>query len=123
MAYLPLIGIAVIAIGFVLRFNPLLVVLVAAAATGLAAHLDPLALLAAFGKAFNDARYVTVIYIVLPVIGLLERHGLQDRARAVIANLRGATTGRLLTGYLLFRQLTAAMGISKASAKLSWNNS
>jgi uncharacterized membrane protein len=108
---LVLAGIGVIVAGFLLRFNPLLVVAVSALATGLAAGLDPLAIVGAFGKAFNDSRYVTVIYIVLPVIGLLERHGLQARARNVIAGLRGATVGRLLLGYLVFRQLTAALGL------------
>lgn len=111
MTYLPLLGIAVLIAGFLVRLNALLVVLAAAAVTGLAAGLDPLALVAAFGKAFNDARYVTVIYMVLPVIGLLERHGLQERARGLVADLRGATVGRLLTGYLFFRQLTAAIGL------------
>jgi len=107
-----LIGIAVIVAGFVLRFNPLLVVAVSALVTGLAAGIDPVAILAAFGKAFNTSRYVSVIYIVLPVIGLLERHGLQERARGLIAGLRGATVGRLLIGYMLFRQLTAALGLT-----------
>ena len=109
---LVLIGIAVIVAGFVLRFNPLLVVAVSALVTGLAAGIDPVAILAAFGKAFNTSRYVSVIYIVLPVIGLLERHGLQERARGLIAGLRGATVGRLLIGYMLFRQLTAALGLT-----------
>ena len=107
-----LLGIAVIVVGFLLRFNPLLVVAASALVTGLAEGLDPLAVLAAFGKAFNDARYVSLIYIVLPVIGILERHGLQERARTAIASLRGATVGRLLIGYLLFRQLTAALGLT-----------
>lgn len=109
---LVLAGIAVIVLGFLLRFNPLLVVAVSALVTGLAAGLDPLAILAAFGKAFNTNRLVTMIYIVLPVIGLLERHGLQERARTLIASIRGATVGRLLILYLLFRQLTAAMGLT-----------
>lgn len=108
---LVLAGIGVIVAGFLLRFNPLLVVMTAALVTGLAAGVDPLALIAAFGKAFNDSRYVTAIYIVLPVIGLLERHGLQERARSLIARLRGATVGRLLIAYLLFRQITAALGL------------
>ena len=109
---LVLAGIAVLVAGLVLRFNPLLVVVASALATGLAAGLDPLAILAAFGKAFNDSRYVTVIYIVLPIIGLLERHGLQQRARELIARLRGATVGRLLLAYLVLRQLTAALGLT-----------
>mgnify|MGYP000697525155 CR=1 FL=1 len=87
-------GIAVMVAGFVLRFNPLLVVVAAAAVTGLTAGLELHAIVAAFGKAFNDTRYVTVVWIVLPVIGLLEAHGLQERARGLIAGLRGATTGR-----------------------------
>lgn len=109
---LVLAGIAVIAGGFLLRFNPLLVIIASAAVTGLAAGLDPLRILGTFGHAFNETRYVTAIYMVLPVIGLLERRGLQTRARALVARLKGATAGRLLVGYLLFRQATAALGLT-----------
>lgn len=105
-------GIAIIAAGFLLRFNPLLVVTAAAFATGLAAGLSPLNVLAAFGHAFNANRYVTALYIVLPVIGLLERYGLQARARGLVARLRGLTAGRLLIGYLALRQIAAALGLT-----------
>ena len=81
-------GIAVMIAGFALRFNPLLVVAAAAGATGLAAGLDPVAIISAFGKAFNDTRYVSVVWIVLPVIALLERHGLQERARVLIEGMK-----------------------------------
>src|SRR3546814_2190476 len=81
---------------FLLRLNPLLVVTVAAFATGLAAGLDLVAVVSAFGKAFNENRYVSIVWILLPVIGLLERYGLQQRARALIGKLKTATTGRLL---------------------------
>ena len=37
-----------------------------------------------FGKAFNDNRIIAIVWIVLPVIGLLERYGLQQRAAALI---------------------------------------
>lgn len=107
-----LIGIAVMVSGFMLRLNPLLVVLCAAVASGLAGGLELLAVIAAFGKAFNDTRYVSVVWIVLPVIGLMERHGLQERARTLIAGLKGATLPRLLTGYLLLRQGTSALGLT-----------
>jgi uncharacterized membrane protein len=111
MNYWPLLGIALVVVGFALRFNPLLVVVAAAVATGLLAGLDIVAVIEALGKAFNDNRYISVTWIILPVIGLLERHGLQQRARAVIGAMRGATMGKLLTAYLLFRQLTAALGM------------
>lgn len=110
-----LIGIAVIVAGFMLRFNPLLVIMVAALATGLAAGLGPIAIIAAFGKAFNDARYVSIVWIVLPVIGLLEAYGLQDHARTLIARMRGATLARLLGGYMLLRQGMAAVGLTSVA--------
>lgn len=105
-------GLAVILIGFLLRVQPLLVIVLAALVTGLGAHLSPIDVLALLGKGFNTNRYVTVIYVVLPLIGLLERHGLQDRARALIADMRGATFGRLLAAYMLFRQITAGLGLT-----------
>ncbi|MBL8647655.1 MAG: DUF969 domain-containing protein [Sphingosinicella sp.] len=105
-------GIVIIVLGFMARLNPLLVVTIAALATGIAAGLDPIAVVSAFGKAFNDNRYVSVVWIVLPVIGLLERYGLQQRARTLIAGLKGATVGRLLIIYLIVRQIAAALGLT-----------
>lgn len=110
-----LLGIAVIVAGFLLRFNPMLVIVASALVTGLAAGLDLHAIVSAFGKAFNDTRYVSIVWIVLPVIGLLEAFGLQDRAKSLIAGLKGATVGRLLTGYLFMRQATAAMGLTSVA--------
>lgn len=110
-----LIGILIIIAGFVLRFNPLLVIMASALATGLAAGLDIAAIIAAFGRAFNDTRYVSIIWIVLPVIGLLEAFGLQQHARTLIGRMKGATLGRLLTGYLLLRQGMAAVGLTSVA--------
>lgn len=109
---LPLIGILVVVIGFALRLNPLLVVVAAALASGLAAGLDVAAVVAALGKAFNNNRYVSVPWVVLPVIGLLERAGLKERAQQLIAGTARATTGRLLLSYLLLRQVTSAIGLT-----------
>lgn len=111
MNYWPLLGIALVVAGFALRFNPLLVVVTAALATGLLAGFDFLAVVESLGKAFNDNRYISVTWIILPVIGLLERYGLQQRARGLIESVRGATMGKLLIIYLGFRQITAALGM------------
>src|SRR5207248_2473922 len=109
---LPLIGILVVVAGFALRLNPLLVVTTAAVATGIAAGHGLLDVIASFGKAFIDSRSVAVVWLALPVIGLLERAGLKERARMVIARVSVATTGRLLLAYLAFRQLTSALGLT-----------
>ena len=111
MNYWPLLGILLVVLGFALKFNPLLVVATAAIVTGLLGGMNFLTVLSALGKGFNENRYVTIIYLVLPVIGLLERYGLQQRARTMIVKLKGATTGRLLVGYLAFRQVMAALGL------------
>ena len=110
--YWPLLGIALVVLGFVLRFNPLLVVAVAGIVTGLLGHMPFLKVLATLGHGFNENRYVTVIWIILPVVGLLERFGLQEQARNLIASIRGATAGRLLMVYLLTRQILSALGLT-----------
>jgi uncharacterized membrane protein len=120
---LVLLGIGVVVLGFALRANPLVVVMAAALTTGLAAAWTPeadlqimydaaLATIAGFGKAFNDSRYVSIVWVVLAAIGLLERAGLQERARIAIANVKAATTGRLLWLYFVIRQAAAALGLT-----------
>ena len=109
--YWPLLGIALVVLGFALRLNPMLVVTVAAIATGLLAGMELVEVVSTFGKAFNDNRIIAIVWIVLPVIGLLERHGLQQRAAALIRGFRKATTGKLLILYLAYRQITAAIGL------------
>lgn len=111
MNYWPLLGIALVVLGFWLRLNPMLVVTAAAVVTGLLGGMDFVEVISTFGKAFNDNRIIAIVWIVLPVIGLLERFGLQQRAAAVIRGLKNATTGKLLILYLLYRQLTAAVGL------------
>ena len=109
--YWPLLGIALVVLGFALKFNPMLVVTVSAIATGLIAGMGPVEVVSTFGKAFNDNRIIAIVWIVLPVIGSLERFGLQQRAAALIRGLKSATVGRLLLLYLLYRQVTAAIGL------------
>ncbi len=109
---LPLIGILIVVAGFALRFNPLAVVVTAAVVTGLAAGHTVTDVVAAFGKAFVESRSVAVVWLALPVIGLLERSGLKERARIVISRIHVATTGRLLLAYLALRQITAALGLT-----------
>jgi uncharacterized membrane protein len=110
--YWPLLGIALVVIGFALRFNPLLVVAIAGIVTGLLGNMPFLKVLATLGHGFNENRYVTIVWIILPVVGLLERYGLQERARTVIAGIRGATAGRLLIVYLALRQIISALGLT-----------
>lgn len=109
--YLPLIGVLILILGFALRLNPMLVATAAVLASGLLGGMPLQQVIAEFGKAFNDNRIIAIVWIILPVIGLLERYGLQARARDLIAGFRNATVSKLLILYLLYRQLTAAIGL------------
>jgi len=115
--YWPLIGILLVVAGFALKMNPMLVVTGSAIVTGLIAGMDPVEVISTFGKAFNDNRIIAIVWIVLPVIGLLERFGLQQRAATLIRSLRNATTGRLLILYLIYRQITAAIGLHSTAGQ------
>ena len=115
--YLPLLGILVVVAGFALRLNPMLVVTASAYVTGLLAGMNPVEVTTTFGKAFNDNRIIAIVWIVLPAIGMLERYGLQQRARAVILGFRNATAGKLLILYLVYRQITAAVGLHSTAGQ------
>ncbi len=109
----PLIGIAVIVVGFVLRFNPVLVVIISGIVTGVAAHMPIATILEKLGEGFLNTRNLPFILLLpLAVIGLLERHGLKERAQAWIAKIHSATAGRLLIVYLFVREATAALGLT-----------
>ena len=109
--YWPLIGVALVVIGFVLRMNPALVVVVSGVVTALVAGKTPVQVLELLGEAFTKQRYLALFLLTLPAIGLLERHGLKEHAQAWIAKLRGVTAGRALVAYLAGRQLLSALGL------------
>lgn len=109
----PLMGVAVIIAGFVLRFNPMLVVIVTAIVTAFAAGFPIDKILATIGTGFIKTRNLPLIILLpLAVIGLLERHGLRQHAQSWISRIQSATAGRLLIIYLGARQITAAIGLT-----------
>lgn len=116
----PLIGVAVIVVGFVLRAHPVLVVIAACAATGLAASMPVETILASLGAAFIKTRNLPMILLLpLAAIGLLERFGLREHAQASIAKIRAATAGRLLIVYLAVREISAAFGLTSLGGHAS----
>ncbi|KLU21915.1 membrane protein [Caballeronia mineralivorans PML1(12)] len=112
ISFWPLLGVATVALGFICRFNPMLIVSVAAIVTGIAAKMPFHEILAQVGSDFVKARNLPLITLLpLPVIGLLERHGLREFVQRAIAKVRTATAGRLLIVYLFVRELSAAIGL------------
>lgn len=106
-----LIGVVIVIGGLLMRFNTLLVVLVAGFATGMVAGMTPVEILQAIGKAFVTNRYMSLLILVLPVIGILERFGMRERAEDAIRTMKMLTAGRVMFAYQIFRQITVGLGL------------
>ncbi len=109
--YWPLVGVAWVVLGFVLRANPVIVVVSAGLVSGLLAGKTMGELLALLGESFVSNRALLMFAMTLPTIGLLERAGLREHALRWIAGLRGLTLSRLLAGYLAARQGLSMLGL------------
>lgn len=112
MEYLKLLGILIIIIGFVLKWDTTAVVVIAAIVTGLFSGMNLLNLLSTIGKSFVDNRMVSLFFLTLPMIGLVESHGLRHYAVDAIKKMKKLTAGRILNIYLLIRELAGVFGIS-----------
>jgi uncharacterized membrane protein len=110
--YWPLLGVAVVVLGFALRVNPALVVVIAGIVSGLLADLPIPDLLALLGNKFIASRKLLVLLLTLPTIGLLERAGLREQAHALVARMQHFTFARLLIAYLAVRQLLSMLGLT-----------
>ncbi|WP_338587929.1 DUF969 domain-containing protein [Clostridium baratii] len=106
-----LIGILIVILGFVFKIETLFTVLVAGLATGLVAGMDLNEILTVLGQSFVANRAVSLFILTLPVIGILERYGLRQRAIFLVKKLGKLTTGGVLSAYTLIRQITGALSI------------
>lgn len=111
MNWWPLLGIAIVVLGFIARLNPVAVVVAAGLASGLLAGKSMGELLALVGISFVSNRALLLFALTLPAIGVLERAGLREHVHAWILRLRGMTLARLLVAYLAIRQLLSMVGL------------
>ncbi|SEF73835.1 Uncharacterized membrane protein [Caloramator fervidus] len=106
-----LIGILIIIVGFVLKLDILAIVVFAGIVTGMVAGIPFNNVVETLGKAFVENRYMSLFIISLPVIGLLERYGLRERAAFIISKIKSATVGKLTSIYLILRTLAAMFSL------------
>lgn len=108
-AWLPIV---VVVLGFAARVHPARVILGAALTAAVVGGLSGSAFLEVLGASFLKARYLLVIALALPVIAQMEAHGLRALAAHLVTRWERARPGRLLIGYLLLRQSSAALGLT-----------
>jgi uncharacterized membrane protein len=108
-----LFGLLIIGVGFAFRLNPLLVVVAGGITTGLLAGFSFNEVITMIGQYFTDNRGMMLpIILMVPIVGVLERHGLQERVAALIRRSKAATAGRVLWFYQVLRGLTSVFGLS-----------
>ena len=107
-----LVGILIIIIGFALKLDTIAVVVTAGITTGLVAHMSIGDILSTLGDALVTNRTTCLFMLIVPIIGLCERYGLKSKAVMLIKKASNLSTGILLSGYTLVREVTIAMGVT-----------
>ncbi len=111
MNYWVLIGVLLIVLGFVLKLDVVAVVLISGLVTGLIAGIPFLEVLDIIGKGFVNNRYMSLFFLSLPLIAIMERYGLKDRAAEAIQKLKSASAGGVVGLYILIRWAAAALSL------------
>ena len=111
MEYLKLIGIVIIVFGFALKFDVLATVLLAGLVTGIVAGMDIPHILSILGESFVSNRLMSIFLIIFPVIAIIERYGLKERAAYLIGKIKNASAGKVLAIYMLVRTAASAFNV------------
>ena len=111
MEIVKLIGVAIIVLGFALKLDVLAVVLVAGIVTGIVSGLDFFYILEIIGTSFVNNRLMSIFLIMFPVIAIIERFGMKERAAYLIGKIKNASAGKVLSLWIVIRSLASAMNI------------
>ncbi len=112
MELLKLLGILIVVIGFVLKLDSILIIMIAAIVTALVAGMDPVTFLETLGSSFVANRSMCVFVMVMVVTGTLERNGLKQAAANLMEKFKNASAGVVLAIYGVFRLVFAAFNVS-----------
>ena len=111
MEIVKLIGVAIIVLGFALKLDVLAVVLVAGIVPGIVSGLDFFYILEIIGTSFVNNRLMSIFLIMFPVIAIIERFGMKERAAYLIGKIKDASAGKVLSLWIVIRSLASAMNI------------
>lgn len=111
MNYWVLIGVLIIIVGFALKLDVVAVVLISGLVTGLIAGMPIVEVLDVIGKGFVNNRYMSLFFLSLPLIAIMERYGLKDRAAEAIQKMKSASAGGVVGLYILIRWAAAALSL------------
>ena len=102
----------IVIVGFALKLDAILIIMLAAVVTALVGGLGIEAMLTTLGSSFVANRGMTIFILILLVIGTLERNGLRESAARLIAKAKGSTPGMVIGIYGILRSVFAAFNVS-----------
>ena len=112
MELIKLSGILIVIIGFALRLDSILIILIAAIVTAAAGNLGAVGLLETLGNSFISNRNMAIFILIMLVTGTLERNGLKHAAAELIGKIRNTSAGAVIGAYGIMRGLFAAFNVS-----------
>ena len=111
MEYLTLIGIVIIVAGFALKLDVLATVIISGIVTGLISGMSFVEILEILGSSFVSNRLMSIFLIIFPVIAIIERYGLKERAAYLIGKIKNASAAKVLAIYSVVRTIASALNI------------
>src|SRR5699024_6924094 len=107
-----LLGILIVIIGFALKLDSILIILVASIVTAYVGDLGVIGLLETLGSSFVDNRNMAIFILIMLVTGTLERNGLKSAAANLIGRFKKASSGMVIGLYGIMRGIFAAFNVS-----------
>lgn len=111
MEYIKLLGILIVVLGFALKLDSILIIILAACATAFVSGISPIVLIETFGESFVANRSMTIFILVMLVTGTMERNGLREASSALIGKIKGATAGMVIAAYGVIRGVFGAFNV------------
>lgn len=112
MDLLPLLGVLIVIVGFALKFDAILIVMVALIVTAFTGGLGLTSMLETLGTTFVNNRGMAIFIIIMLATGTLERNGLKESAATLIKRFKKVSAGVIIDIYGVFRIIFAAFNVS-----------
>jgi len=108
---LKLIGVVIVIVGFLIKWDTIATVVLAGIVTGIVSGMSFMEILDVLGSSFITQRTATLFVLTLPVIGICERYGLKDKAVDFIHKAKKITAGKIISIYMVIRSAAAVMSL------------
>ncbi|EMF0624959.1 DUF969 domain-containing protein [Enterococcus hirae] len=102
----------IVIIGFALKLDSILIVMVALIVTALTGGLGIEGMLETLGTSFVNNRGMAIFIIIMLATGTLERNGLKESAASLIKRFKKVSAGMIIDIYGVFRMIFAAFNVS-----------